>query len=76
MGFKEDLMRIFSTKAFAFQGSDGEVVAVRPLDFAEVPDWVEKSLMWHWALKDGDVQEVASKAVKVGDAVKVVAKEH
>jgi hypothetical protein len=82
-------MRIFSRKAFAFQGPDGEVAAVRPLDFAEVPDWVAKSLMWQWALKDGDVQEVVSKAVEDGDvqeaadepvkgskAVKGVAKEH
>lgn len=57
-------MRIFSKKAFAFQGPDGEVFTVRPLDFTEAPDWVEKSLMWQWALKDGDVQIVTSKAVK------------
>ncbi len=48
-------MRIFSTKAYKFPHPDqsGSSVTVRARDFAEVPDWVQDTLLFRLATSDG-----------------------
>lgn len=48
-------MRIFTKKAFEFKNADGEKVVTRPLDFADVPDWVVNDPIFGWGKKDGDI---------------------
>ncbi|CQR71675.1 hypothetical protein SOV_04710 [Sporomusa ovata DSM 2662] len=48
-------MRIFTKKSFEFKNADGEAVVTRPLDFAEVPDWVTLDPIFVWGKKDGDI---------------------
>lgn len=48
-------MRIFTKKSFEFKNADGEKVTTRPLDFADVPDWVTSDPLFAWGKKDGDI---------------------
>lgn len=48
-------MRIFTKKSFAFKNNSGDSVVTRPLDFADVPDWVANDLIFTWGVADGDI---------------------
>lgn len=48
-------MRIFTKKAFEFKNADGGRVVTRPLDFADVPDWVTQDPIFEWGVDDGDI---------------------
>ncbi|WP_143088426.1 hypothetical protein [Paenibacillus algorifonticola] len=60
-------MRIFSKAALQFDHpKDFSVKAsVRPGEFKDVPDWVEDSVMFKLASKDGTVMLVDSKAQEI-----------
>jgi hypothetical protein len=49
-------MQIFTKKAFEFKNATGEKVVTRPLDFADVPNWVKKDPIFAWGVKDGDIR--------------------
>ncbi|GLG02171.1 hypothetical protein Alches_22120 [Alicyclobacillus hesperidum subsp. aegles] len=60
-------MRIFAKKAYKFHHPTGAEapVSVRVLDFTDVPDWVQHSTMFQWALEDETVTVVNSKADEI-----------
>ncbi|SFU71028.1 hypothetical protein [Alicyclobacillus macrosporangiidus] len=68
-------MRVFSRKSLMFHHPTGEEapVTVRAHDFSDVPDWVAHSTMFRWALDDGVVSVIESKADEV-QAEKAAAK--
>lgn len=57
-------MRLFSKAALRFDhpSGDAESVRVRPLAFADVPDWVRDSSMFKLASGDETVSEVETKS--------------
>ena len=53
------MVRIFSRKAIGFRNHEtNQVITVRALDFAELPDWVEKDPMLGWAVQDGTIDVI------------------
>jgi len=73
------MFRIYTKKAFCFQnpnvGNIAELnenqlrealVHTRPMDFCEVPDWVEQDAMFKWALADGDISILEEKVFAGG----------
>lgn len=63
-------MRVFAKKAFQFTQygeKDGMKVVVQtattsPLQFCDLPDWVDKDPMFGWAKADGDIELIQTKA--------------
>ncbi|MEK8128670.1 hypothetical protein WMW72_12205 [Paenibacillus filicis] len=56
-------MRIFATKTYQFDHPTGaeDGVVVQHQSFADVPEWVTKSLIFKLAQKDGSVEVLESK---------------
>lgn len=55
-------MRIFTKKAFKFQDrANGKHVSTKHLQFADVPDWVERDLIFQWGVADGDIEIINSR---------------
>ena len=60
------MVRIFSRKAIGFRNHEtNQVITVRALDFAELPDWVEKDPMLGWAVQDGTIDVIEGSGPKV-----------
>lgn len=52
---------IIAKKALGFRNNEtNEIVTVRPLDIAQVPDWVVNDSMYKWGLAEGAIQAVDS----------------
>jgi len=74
-------MRIFSKKAFLFIRPDAKLdmanagketkVRVSPMQFADVPDWVDEDPLFSMAMADNDIEIVSGKAkekeIETGD---------
>lgn len=59
------MVRIFSRKAIGFRNHEtNQVITVRALDFAELPDWVEKDPMLGWAVQDGTIDVIEGSGPK------------
>lgn len=58
------MLQIFAKKAFRFKDPNHQQpdVVTRPLAFINVPDWVQHTPLFKWALADGDVSVTESKA--------------
>lgn len=60
-----DKIKVYSYKAFKFErkerGKTVESVSVPPLTFSTVPEWVKKSALFNWALKEESIVIVESK---------------
>ena len=57
-------INLIAKKRVGFRNRDtGEILAVKPLEFSTVPDWVAKDPMYEWALADGTI-EVAGEAAE------------
>lgn len=53
------MVRIFARKAVGFRNHEtNQIIPVRALDFAELPDWVEKDPMFDWAIQDGTIDVI------------------
>ena len=53
------MVRIFARKAVGFRNHEtNQIIPVRALDFAELPDWVEKDPMFDWAVQDGTIDVI------------------
>lgn len=50
-------MRIFCRKALVFE-RQGEIFRTEPMGFAELPEHFSESLLFQWALKDGDIEVI------------------
>ena len=60
------MVRIFSRKAIGFRNHEtNQVITVRALDFAELPDWVEKDPMLGWAVQDGTIDVIDGSGPKI-----------
>lgn len=59
------MVRIFARKAVGFRNHEtNQIIPVRALDFAELPDWVEKDPMFDWAVQDGTIDVVEGSGPK------------
>ena len=64
------MVRIFSRKAIGFRNHEtNQVITVRALDFAELPDWVEKDPMFGWAVQDGTIDVIDGSGPKMEKTV-------
>lgn len=64
------MVRIFSRKAIGFRNHDtNQVITVRALDFAELPDWVEKDPMFGWAKADSTIDVIDGSGPKTEKTV-------
>ena len=53
------MVRIFSRKAIGFRNHEtNQIIIARALNFAELPDWVEKDPMLSWAVQDGTIDVI------------------
>lgn len=60
------MVRIFAKKAIGFRNHEtNQVVPVRALDFAELPDWVTQDPMFDWAKADGTIDVIDSAGPKI-----------
>lgn len=59
------MVRIFARKAVGFRNHEtNQIILVRALDFAELPDWVEKDPMFDWAVQDGTIDVIEGSGPK------------
>ena len=64
------MVRIFSRKAIGFRNHEtNQVITVRALDFAELPDWVKKDPMLGWAVQDGTIDVIEGTGPKTEKTV-------
>ena len=57
-------MRVFSKKALGFRNFEtNEILVVRPLEFAELPEWVKKDPLYAWAIQEGTLSVVTDNVV-------------
>ena len=54
-------MRIFTKKSFQFEEKNMPAIITKAMTFQEVPAWVETTLLFQLALKDGSVQVIADR---------------
>ena len=60
------MVRIFSRKAIGLRNHEtNQVITVRALGFAELPDWVEKDPMFGWAVQDGTIDVIDGSDPKI-----------
>lgn len=53
------MIRVVSKKSLGFRNiDDNSIVTVRPLVFAELPDWVVNDPLYRWATADGALEVV------------------
>lgn len=53
------MIRVVSKKSLGFRNiDDNSIVTVRPLVFAELPDWVVNDPLYRWATADGTLEVV------------------
>lgn len=53
------MIRVVSKKSLGFRNiDDNSIVTVRPLVFAELPDWVINDPLYRWATADGTLEVV------------------
>lgn len=55
------MVRVFAKKAIGFRNHEtNQIIPVRALDFAELPDWVTQDPMFDWAKADGTIDVIDS----------------
>lgn len=60
------MVRIFAKKAIGFRNHEtNQVIPVRALDFAELPDWVTQDPMFDWAKADGTIDVIEGAGPKI-----------
>ena len=60
------MVRIFSRKAIGFRNHEtNQIIIARALNFAELPDWVEKDPMFNWAVQDGTIDVIDGSGPKI-----------
>ena len=60
------MVRIFAKKAIGFRNHEtNQIIPVRALDFAELPDWVAQDPMFDWAKVDGTIEVVDGAGPKI-----------
>lgn len=60
------MVRIFAKKAIGFRNHEtNQVIPVRALDFAELPDWVTQDPMFDWAKADGTIDVIDGAGPKI-----------
>lgn len=53
------MVRVFAKKAIGFRNHEtNQIIPVRALDFAELPDWVTQDPMFDWAKADGTIDVI------------------
>ena len=64
------MVRIFSRKAIGFRNHEtNQIIIARALNFAELPDWVEKDPMFNWAVQDGTIDVIDGSGPKTEKTV-------
>lgn len=60
------MVRVFAKKAIGFRNHEtNQIIPVRALDFAELPDWVTQDPMFDWAKADGTIDVIDSAGPKI-----------
>lgn len=60
------MVRIFAKKAIGFRNHEtNQIIPVRALDFAELPDWVAQDPMFDWAKADGTIDVIDGAGPKI-----------
>lgn len=60
------MVRVFAKKAIGFRNHEtNQIIPVRALDFAELPDWVTQDPMFDWAKADGTIDVIDGAGPKI-----------
>lgn len=60
------MVRVFAKKAIGFRNHEtNQIIPVRALDFAELPDWVTQDPMFDWAKADGTIDVIEGDGPKI-----------
>lgn len=60
------MVRVFAKKAIGFRNHEtNQIIPVRALDFAELPDWVTQDPMFDWAKADGTIDVIEGAGPKI-----------
>lgn len=60
------MVRIFAKKAIGFRNHEtNQIIPVRALDFAELPDWVTQDPMFDWAKADSTIDVIDGAGPKI-----------
>lgn len=60
------MVRVFAKKAIGFRNHEtNQIIPVRALDFAELPDWVTQDPMFDWAKADGTIDVIDGAMPKI-----------
>lgn len=60
------MVRVFAKKAIGFRNHEtNQIIPVRALDFAELPDWVTLDPMFDWAKSDGTIDVIEGAGPKI-----------